>query len=200
VADIYQLNQDELANLERMGEKSARNLLEQIERSKDTTLARFLNALGIPQVGEATAELLAQHFGDIEPLMNADHETLQGIHGIGTVMAEDIHSFFHQKHNREVIEALVTAQVRWPKPIATKKSSPLAGKTFVLTGTLTTLTRDEARARLQALGARVAGSVSHKTDFVVLGADPGSKAEKAVQRGVRTLGEEEFLRILGSKT
>jgi DNA ligase (NAD+) len=197
VADIYELRQDELADLERMGEKSAQNLIAQIERSKDTTLARFLNALGIPQVGEATAELLAEHFGDIKALMSADQETLQGIHGIGEAMAEDIHSFFHQKHNREVIEALLEAGVHWPKPTAAKKSSPLAGKTFVLTGGLSSMSRDEAKKKLKTLGAKVSDSVSKKTDYVIVGEDPGSKADKAKELGVTMLNEKEFLKLIG---
>src|SRR3972149_1828256 len=136
VADIYRLKKDELAGLERMAEKSAQNLLDQIEKSKNTTLARFLHALGIPQVGEATAQLLADQFGSIDEIMDASRETLEQIHGIGPNMAEDIYSFFHEKHNREVIRALIRAGIHWPKPTHAKKSSALAGKTFVITGGL----------------------------------------------------------------
>jgi DNA ligase (NAD+) len=197
VADIYHLKKDELANLERMAEKSAQNLLEQIKKSKDTTLARFLHALGIPQVGEATAQLLADQFGSIDEIMDADRETLEQIHGIGPAMAEDISSFFHEKHNRGVIRDLLEAGIHWPKPARVKKSSALAGKTFVLTGGLSTMTRDEAKRRLQELGAKIAGSVSKKTDYVIVGEEPGSKADKARELGVTMLNEKEFLKLLG---
>jgi DNA ligase (NAD+) len=197
VADIYRLKKEELADLERMAEKSAQNLLEQIEKSKDTTLARFLHALGIPQVGEATAQLLADQFGSIDEIMDADRETLEQIHGIGPAMAEDISSFFHEKHNRGVIRDLLKAGIRWPKPTRAKKSSALAGKTFVLTGGLSTMTRDEAKRRLQELGAKIAGSVSKKTDYVIVGEEPGSKADKAKELGVTMLEEKEFLKLLG---
>ena len=149
VADIYRLKKDELVDLDRMAEKSAQNLLEQIEKSKDTTLARFLHALGIPQVGEATAQLLADQFGSIDDIMEAERETLEQIHGIGPTMAEDIYEFFHEKHNRGVIRDLRKAGIHWPKPTHVKKFSALAGKTFVLTGGLSTMTRDEAKRRLQ---------------------------------------------------
>jgi DNA ligase (NAD+) len=198
VADLYHLKPDVLADLERMGEKSAQNLLEQIERSKHTTLPRFLNSLGIPQVGEATAELLAEHFGTLEALMDADRETLESVHGIGPSMADDISAFFHQKHNREVIGRLLDAGLRWPKIEARARGEqPRAGKTFVLTGTLSAMPRDEAKKRLKALGAKVSESVSKKTSCVVVGADPGSKADKARELGVQTLDEKAFLALLG---
>ena len=180
-----------------MAEKSAQNVIDEIEKSKDTALPRFLNALGIPQVGEATAQLLAEHFGDIQPLMDADRETLENIHGIGPAMAEDIYEFFHEKHNRKVIEALRKAGVHWPKPTRAKKDSPLAGKTFVLTGGLAAMSRDEARRQLQALGAKVTDSVSKKTDYVVVGEDPGSKVDKARTLGVTMLDEKGFLKLIG---
>jgi DNA ligase (NAD+) len=197
VADIYRLKHDELADLDRMAEKSAQNLLDQIEKSKDTTLARFLHALGIPQVGEATAQLLADQFGSMDDIMDAGRETLEQIHGIGPAMAEDISSFFHEKHNRGVIRDLIKAGIHWPKPTRTKKSSALAGKTFVLTGGLSTMTRDEAKRRLQELGVKIAGSVSKKTDYVIIGEEPGSKADKARELGVTMLDEKEFLKLLG---
>jgi len=196
-ADLYRLKKDELAGLERMAEKSAQNLLDQIEKSKDTTLARFLHALGIPQVGEATAQLLADHFGSLDDILDAKRETLEQIHGVGPNMAEDIYEFFHEKHNRDVIRALVKAGIHWPKPTRTKKSSVLAGKTFVLTGGLSTLTRDEAKRQLQELGAKVSGSVSKKTDYVIVGEEPGSKADKARELGVAMLDEKEFLKLIG---
>ena len=197
VAGIYRLKKDELADLERMAEKSAQNLLDQIEKSKSTTLARFLHALGIPQVGEATAQLLADQFGSIDDIMDADRETLEQIHGIGPTMAEDIYSFFHEKHNRSVIRDLLKAGIHWPKPARVKKSTALTGKTFVLTGGLSTMTRDEAKRRLQELGAKIAGSVSKKTDYVIVGEEPGSKADKARELGVTMLDEKEFLKLLG---
>jgi DNA ligase (NAD+) len=197
VADIYRLEKDELADLERMAEKSAQNLLEQIEKSKDTTLARFLHALGIPQVGEATAQLLADHFGAIDEIIDAKRETLEAIHGIGPAMADDISSFFHEKHNRAVIRDLLKAGIHWPKPVKARKDSPLAGKTFVLTGGLASMSRDEARRRLQEQGAKVSGSVSKKTDYVIVGDDPGSKADKAEKLGITMLDEKEFLKLLG---
>jgi len=197
VADIYRLKHDELADLERMAEKSAQNLLDQIEKSKKTTLARFLHALGIPQVGEATAQLLADQFGSIDDIMDAERETLEQIHGIGPTMAEDIYEFFHEKHNRKVIKELLDADIRWPKPARVKKSTALTGKTFVITGGLSTMTRDEAKRRLQELGAKIAGSVSKKTDYVIVGDEPGSKADKARELEVTMLDEKEFLKLLG---
>ncbi|GAB4509789.1 MAG: NAD-dependent DNA ligase LigA [Sulfuricaulis sp.] len=196
VADLYRLKKDELAGLERMAEKSAQNLVNQLEKSKDTTLARFLNALGIPQVGEATAQLLADQFGSLDDIMDAGRETLEQIHGIGPTMAEDIYSFFHEKHNRGVIRDLLKAGIHWPKPTRAKKSSALTGKTFVITGGLSTMTRDEAKRRLQELGAKVSGSVSKKTDYVIVGEEPGSKADKARALGVRMLDEREFLDLI----
>ncbi|OGI47231.1 MAG: DNA ligase (NAD(+)) LigA [Candidatus Muproteobacteria bacterium RIFCSPHIGHO2_01_FULL_65_16] len=197
VADLYRLDEKTLAGLERMGERSAQNLLEQIEKSKHTTLARFLYALGVPQVGEATADLLADHFGDLDAILEADRETLQGIPGVGPAMAEDIYTFFHQKHNREVIKKLRAGGVRWPRAERKKTRTPFSGKTFVLTGALATMTRDEAKNRLRALGATVSGSVSKKTDYVIVGEDPGSKAAEASELGVQMLSEKEFLRLIG---
>ncbi len=199
VADLYRLKKEDLVTLERMGEKSAQNLLAEIEKSKDTTLARFLYALGIPQVGEATAELLAAHFGSLEALMQADREALERVHGVGPSMAEDIVKFFRQKHNREVIESLLAAGVR-PRPTERRRErGALAGKTVVITGTLASMTREETKRRLREAGARVADSVSKKTDLVVVGRDPGSKAERARALGVRTIGEQELLALLQSE-
>lgn len=197
VVDIYRLKKDKLADLERMAEKSAQNLLGQIEKSKTITLARFLHALGIPQVGEATAQLLADHFGSIDDLMEAKRATLEAIHGIGPNMAEDIYEFFHEKHNRGVIRNLLKAGIHWPKLVRAKKDSPLSGKTFVLTGGLASMSREEARRKLQLLGAKITESVSKKTDYVVVGEDPGSKADKARELGVTMLDEKEFLKLLG---
>jgi len=198
VADLYRLQPDRLAALERMGEKSARNLLASIERSKETELGRFLYALGIPQVGEATAQQLAEHFGDLDALMRADRDALDAVPNIGPSMAEDIHAFFQERHNRDVIARLRRAGVRWPAPARRdgRRAQPLAGKTFVLTGTLGSMTRDEAKRRLIALGAKVAGSVSRKTDYVVVGEDPGAKAERARALGVPLLDEAGLQRLL----
>ena len=193
VADLYHLKMDELAALERMGEKSAQNLLDNLERSKETTLARFLYALGIPQVGEATAETLAEHFGTLETLMDADREKLEEIPNVGPTMAEDIHAFFREKHNRDVIVALRKAGIRWPvMKRRSKQGLPLAGKTFVITGGLSSMSRDEAKKKLQALGATVSGSVSKKTDYVIVGEEPGSKYDKARELDVKTLNEKDF--------
>lgn len=198
VADLYTLTTDDLAGLERMGEKSAQNVIDAIEKTKNTTLPRFLHALGIPQVGEATAALLAQHVGDLAPLMDAGTEDLERVPGIGPAMAADIHAFFREAHNRDVIDALRQAGVRWPKVERRQGATPLAGKTFVLTGTMASMTREEAKRRLVELGASVSGSVSKKTDYVVVGVEPGSKADKARSLGVTTIDEQAFLRLLGA--
>jgi DNA ligase (NAD+) len=198
IADLYRLTKEQLAGLERMGDKSAQNLIDQIDKSKITTLPRLLHALGIPQVGEATALALARHFGDLEPILDASEEQLQEVEGIGPNVAAEIASFFHQQHNREVINRLVKAGVHWERIVVDRKAQPLAGKTFVLTGTLAALTRDEAREKLQALGAKVAGSVSKKTDYVVVGEEAGSKADKAKELGIAMLDEKAFLKLLES--
>ncbi len=196
VADLYRLKVPQLAGLERMAEKSAQNVVTAIEKSRRTTLARFLHALGIPQVGEATAAVLAEHFGTLEAIMNAGHDALEAVPNIGPTMAEDIRAFFHQKHNREVINKLIAAGVQWPKVARRKKSTALSGKTFVLTGTLDAMSRDEAKRKLQELGAKVSGSVSKKTDYVVVGKDPGSKAAKAKELGITMLDEAAFLKLI----
>ena len=197
VADLYNLTLAQLAGLERMGGKSAENLLRALEKSKTTTLARFLYGLGIREVGEATAEALAQHFGELPAIMEADEEILQTVPDVGPVVARQIASFFREKHNRDVIEKLQAAGVHWPKTERRVRAAPLAGKTFVLTGTLAAMTRDEAKDRLQALGAKVAGSVSAKTDYVVAGEEPGSKLDKARALNVAVLDERQFLQLLG---
>lgn len=196
VADLYDLDVEQVAGLERMGEKSAENLLDALAKSKATSLARFLFALGIREVGEETAQTLAQHFGELDAIAAADEEALQAVAGIGPVVAQQIAAFFHEHHNREVIEKLQAAGVHWPKPSRRVRASPLAGKTFVLTGTLATMTRDEAKARLQALGAKVTGSVSAKTDYVVAGEAPGSKLDKAHALNVPVLDEGQLLKLL----
>ena len=201
--DIYLLRREQLVELERLAEKSTLNLLEAINKSRTTTLPRFLYALGIPQVGETTALALANDFGDLDAITAADPEALQAVPDIGPVVAESIHDFFAEKHNRAVIKKLLDPKkggVRWPaiKP-RDRTKLPLADKVFVLTGTLSSMTRDEAKAKLLALGAKVSGSVSAKTDFVVMGADPGSKASRAAELGVKTLNEDQFRKLIASE-
>jgi DNA ligase (NAD+) len=199
-ADIYALTVDELSGLERMGEKSAANLVESIQRSRDTTFGRFLFALGIPEVGEVTAGNLARHFCSIERLAEAEAEELEAVQDVGPVVAQHVHEFFRQPHNLEVIAALREHGVDWPaiEPESEPEARALAGKTFVLTGSLETMTRDEARDRIQSAGGKVTGSVSGKTDFVVAGKDPGSKLDKAEQLGVPVLSEADLLELLSS--
>lgn len=189
-ADLYELTHDQLAALERMADKSAANLVEAIDRSRDTTLARFLFALGIPEVGEATAQQLALEFGDLDAVIAADEARLQEVRDIGPVVAGHVAAFFREPHNREIIVRLRDNGVRWPAGQPRERAAqPLAGQIFVLTGALDSMTRDEAKARLQTLGARVTGSVSAKTSYVVAGADPGSKLTKARELGIEVLDE-----------
>ena len=196
-ADLYTLDADMLAKLERMAEKSAANILAAIAKSRETTLARFIYALGIRNVGEATAKDLARHFGSFDALMNAEEAALQQVSDVGPVVAASIARFFAEPHNREVIAQLRAAGVRWEEGAAARVvSSAIVGKTFVLTGTLPTLTREEAKERIEALGGKVAGSVSKKTDFVVAGSEAGSKLDKAQQLGVTILDETLLLELL----
>ncbi len=198
-ADLYKLGLLALANLERKAEKSAANLLAAIEKSRVTTLARFIFALGIRNVGEATAKDLARHFGSIDALMTANLDQLQQVPDVGPVVAASIVRFFAEAHNVEVVEQLRAAGVHWVEGIAhSAASSPIAGKTFVLTGTLPTLTRDAAKDMIEALGGKVAGSVSKKTDYVVAGAEAGSKLEKAQSLGLVILDESQFRELLES--
>lgn len=189
VGDLYGLDVEQVAGLERMADKSASNLLRAIDASRRTSLARFLFGLGIPQVGEATAGALAQYFGSLSSLEDATVEEIQQVEDIGPIVADNIHTFFRQPHNREIIDKLIQAGINWPDVQAKSKDLPLAGKVFVLTGTLSTMTRSQAKSALQALGAKVTGSVSKKTDFVVAGDSPGSKADKAAQLGIAMLDE-----------
>jgi DNA ligase (NAD+) len=196
-ADLYKLGLAALAQLERMADKSAGNLLAAIEKSKLTTLERFIYALGIRQVGESTARDLARHFGNLDALLGADEQQLLEVPDVGPVVAQSIVRFFAEAHNREVIEQLRAAGMRWQEvKSSARKAGPLSGRTFVLTGTLPTITRDEAKARIEALGGKVSGSVSKKTNYVVVGAEPGSKADKARELGVATLDEAGFLQLL----
>ena len=196
-ADLFRLEAGTLSQLERMGEKSAEKLSAAIARSRRTTLARFLYALGIPDVGEATALALAQHFGDLEALRDASEELIDEVPDIGPVIAHSIHQFLHQARHAAVIDDLMAAGVSWPKAErARARGSPFAGKTVVLTGTLAAMSRDAATDKLIALGAKVTGSVSRKTDYVIAGDDSGSKLQKAQALGVRVLAEREFLVLL----
>jgi DNA ligase (NAD+) len=199
VADLYRLTAQDLTALERMGEQSSAKLVARIAASRDTTLARLLYALGIPQVGEATAAALAEHFGSLEAVMRADRQALQEAPDVGPSMAEDICAFFREKHNREVIAALLRAGVHAAAARRARKASGLAGKTFVLTGSLESMTRDEAKNRLEALGARTSESVSRRTDYVVVGSDAGSKADRARELGVAMIDERAFLKLVGAR-
>jgi DNA ligase (NAD+) len=195
--DIYRLGVVALANLERMGDKSAQNLLAAVEKSRHTTLARFVFALGIRNVGEATARDLARHFGALDALMEADEAALQRVPDVGPVVAKSIAEFFAEPHNREVIEQLRAAGVRWEEGApAAGAAGAAAGKTFVLTGTLPNLSRDEAKALIEAAGGKVAGSVSKKTDYVVAGAEAGSKLDKAQALGVAVIDEDGLRALL----
>lgn len=200
VADLYQLTKDQLISLERMGEKSAKNLLAALEKSKSTTLDRFIYALGIREVGEATARSLAIHFRSLESLEQASQEELEEVDDVGPIVAAHIYTFFRQAHNQEIIDKLLAANIHWPE-IETndQRSQTLKGKNFVLTGTLERLSRQEAKEKLQNLGAKVTGSVSKKTDYVVVGEDPGSKADKANELGISILDEETFLKMINSQ-
>jgi DNA ligase (NAD+) len=179
-----------------MGEKSAANLVAAIHRSKDTTLPRFLFALGIPEVGEVTAANLARHFGDIDLLVTAEQDALEAVPDVGPIVAQHVHEFFRQADNLKVIRALRGHGVDWPNEQANAVDLPLAGKTFVLTGTLESMTRDTARERIEKLGGKVTGSVSAKTDYVVAGMEPGSKLRKAQRLGIVVLDEAGFLELL----
>ena len=197
IADLYQLNVESLVKLERMAEKSAKNLVASLEKSKKTTLARFVFSLGIHSIGETTAQTLANHFTTLENIMGADEERLLAVADVGPIVAENLMTFFKQEHNREVVEQLISVGINWPK---IKKKAihdlPLAGKTFVVTGTLETMGRNDAKAALQELGAKVSGSVSKKTDYVVVGENPGSKATKAADLGITILDEKAFTKLL----
>jgi len=198
-ADLYKLGLAGLASLSRMAEKSAANILAAIEKSKHTMLARFIFALGIRNVGEATAKDLSRYFGSLDALMRANQDQLQQVPDVGPVVAASIAHFFAERHNIEVIEQLRAAGVHWPEgePMA-QALLPLAGKTFVLTGTLPTLTREAAKEMIEAQGGKVAGSVSKKTDYVVAGAEAGSKLEKAQALGLKILDEAQFKELLNT--
>ncbi len=197
ISDIYRLKKEQLVALERMGEKSAQNLLDQIERSKGMSLARLIYALGIRYVGEHLAEVLAQHFRSIDELAEASYEELVAIPEIGPRIAQSIVDFFRNEDNRKLIEELKAAWIDPRSEPPTGEGAPLSGKTFVFTGRLSSFTREEARRLVESLGGRVASSVSRRVDYLVVGEDPGSKLERARQLGIPTLNEEEFKKLVG---
>ena len=195
--DLYKLGLTALVQLDRMAEKSALNILKALEASKETSLPRFIYGLGIRHVGEATAKEFARHFGTLDALMNASLEELLQVADVGPIVAQSVLTFFAQAHHQEIVAQLRACGVRWPEgPPAERASLPLAGKTIVLTGTLPNLGRDEAKAMLEAAGAKVAGSVSQKTNYVVAGSEAGSKLEKALALGVPVLDELGLLALL----
>jgi DNA ligase (NAD+) len=197
--DLYKLGLTALAGLDRMADKSANNLLEALEKSKNTTLPRFLFGLGIRHVGEATAKELARHFGKLDAVMDATEEQLLEVSDVGPIVAKSIRTFFDQPHNREVVEQLRACGVHWTEgEPAARAPQPLSGKTFVITGTLPTLSRDEAKDRVEAAGGKVAGSVSKKTDYVVAGTEAGSKLTKAQELGVAVIDEAALLALLAT--
>ena len=198
VADIYHLDEAALCGLERMASRSAQKLLAEIDRSRHTSLPRFLYALGIRQVGEGTAKSLAIYFGDLDPLMAATPELLQNIPDVGPIVAESVAHFFAQPHNRDVIAALRTAGVQWAV-VQPQKGGRFQGMTLVLTGTLDSMTREEAKIAIENAGGKVSSSVSAKTSYVVVGKDPGSKAEKATKLSVKQLTEAQFLAMFSEK-
>ncbi|TMH01440.1 MAG: NAD-dependent DNA ligase LigA, partial [Betaproteobacteria bacterium] len=199
--ELYKLGVAKFAALERMADKSAANLVAAIEKSKRTTLARFLYALGIRHVGESTAKDLAKHFGKLDAIMDASVEQLLEVYDVGPVVAQSIRTFFDQPHNREVAEQLRAAGVHWDEHEGSQRKAgpqPLAGKTLVLTGSLPTLTRDEAKGLIEGAGGKVTGSVSKKTDYVVAGEEAGSKLDKARELGVTVLDEDGLRALLAT--
>jgi DNA ligase (NAD+) len=199
-ADLYTLTLEQLSELERMGEKSAANLVEAIKKSRDTTLPRFLFALGIRDVGEATALALAQHFGKLEKLLDASVDEIQLVQDVGPVVAAHVAAFIASPDHRKVIARLREEGVAWADVARPRvEGQPFAGMTFVITGTLESMSREEAGEALVALGAKVSGSVSKKTRYVVAGADPGSKLKKATELGVEVLDEAQFTTLLAQK-
>lgn len=198
VADLYTLSAEQLLSLPRMGEKSASNLINAISVSRKTTLARFIFALGIRDIGESGGALLASHFGSLQAVMDADEDALTSIDDIGPIAASSVKSFFSNPDNRAVVDALLASGIELPSNDAVQTDNSLSGNTYVLTGTLTLFTRDQAKQKLQQLGAKVTGSVSKKTTAVFAGESPGSKVTKAESLGVPVLNEEELLQIIGT--
>jgi DNA ligase (NAD+) len=200
LADLYSLQLQDLAGMDRMAEKSAQNLLDALEKSKQATLPRFVFGLGIRHVGEATAKELARHFGQLAAIMDASEDALLQVPDVGPIVAHSIHTFFAQAHNREVVQALRDAGIHWAEGDALAPTEmPLAGLTVVLTGTLQSMGRDEAKDKLEALGAKVAGSVSKKTSYVVAGAEAGSKLDKAQALGIQVLDDAGLAMLLNGE-
>ncbi|MGH8675125.1 MAG: NAD-dependent DNA ligase LigA, partial [Burkholderiales bacterium] len=199
-SDLYRLKPADLAELDRMADKSAANVAESLERSKQTTFARFLYALGIPDVGEATAEALARHFRTLDAIRNSEAAAIEEVPDIGPVTASHVHAFFAEPRNVRVVNALVRLGVKWPESReAAPRKNVFGGKTFVLTGKLSSLSRDEAGDCIRELGGKVSGSVSKNTDYVVVGDDAGSKLRKATELAVKIIEEDEFLKLIGRK-
>jgi DNA ligase (NAD+) len=195
--DLYKLGFSALASLDRMADKSAHKLLEALEKSKQTTLPRFVFGLGIRHVGDATAKALARHFGKLDAIMDATEAQLLEVSDVGPIVAKSIRTFFDQPHNREVVEQLRACGLTWQEgEPAARTPQPLSGKTFVITGTLPGLSRDEAKDLIEAAGGKVAGSVSKKTDYVVAGTEAGSKLVKAEALGVAVIDEAALLALL----
>ena len=197
-ADLFELEPAQLETLERMAEKSAQKVHAAILAAKRTTLPRFLYALGIRDVGEATALALAQHFGDARALADASVEEIQRVQDVGPIVAGSIRAYFDSAENRRLLERLLASGIQWPPMERPKRTGSVAGKTFVITGTLEQMSRDAAREALLERGGKVTGSVSKKTDYLVAGADPGGKLDKARQLGVEVLDEAGILALLKS--
>ena len=196
-SDLYDLNPEQIAAMERMGQKSAENLVNAVSNSRQTTLPRFLYALGIREVGEATALSLANHFKTLDAIQHASEDDLQLVPDVGPVVAHNIVTFLQQPHNQEVLQKLLESGIQWPEIVTQDAEQlPLAGKTIVLTGTLTEMPRTQAKARLTALGAKVSGSVSKNTDMVIAGEKAGSKLKKAVELGIEILDEAAMLKLM----
>jgi DNA ligase (NAD+) len=195
-ADIFSLDAKQLETLDRMGEKSAQKLQAALEAAKKTTLPRFLYALGIRDVGEATAVALAQYFKNMESLRRADRDEIQRVPDVGPVVAEHVEAYFHDPENAGIVDRLLAAGIEWPEIVTAENAGGLTGKTFVLTGTLDSMSRDEAGEAIRTLGGKVSGSVSKKTDYVVAGAEAGSKLKKAEELGITVIGEAQFLALL----
>lgn len=196
-ADLYRLTHEQLSSLERMADKSASNIIAALEKSKVTTLPKFLYALGIREVGEVTAASLSSYFGQLDVIQSATVEELEKVPDVGPIVAQHIVAFFELAHNREVIASLKNLGVSWPNVEAVPQDDQaLSGKVFVLTGTLSTMGRIEAKEALQLLGAKVTGSVSKKTDYVVAGEDAGSKLKKAQSLGVTVLSEDDLIKLI----
>jgi DNA ligase (NAD+) len=197
VADIYKLTEEQLIGLERMGKKSAEKILANIDESRKVRLPRILNGLGIPFVGERTAQFLAEAFGDLDKIADASEEELQQADEVGPKVAQSIRRFFEEKRNRELVERLREEKFDFTYAVKKKKGGALEGKVFVLTGTLPNLSREDAKAKIEAAGGKVTGSVSRKTDYVVAGEDAGSKLDKARTLGVEVIDEKRLLEMAG---